>query len=62
MKHTDPNFKLRMPIEVHNHLKATAARQQRTMGAHIVFLLRQEMEKEKASGHVAKQFPDASEQ
>ncbi|GBR19881.1 Arc family DNA-binding protein [Asaia spathodeae] len=50
MKHTDPQMKIRLPLEVHRHVKASAKRQERTMNGYIVFLLRQEMEKEKATG------------
>ncbi|GBR01974.1 Arc family DNA-binding protein [Asaia lannensis] len=47
MKHTDPQMKIRLPLDVHRHVKLSAKRQERTMNGYIVFLLRQEMEKEK---------------
>lgn len=58
-KQPAPDFKLRIPADVRLHLKAKSQEQQRSMGAHIVFLLRQEMEKEKASGNAGKLTPDA---
>lgn len=61
MKHDDPNFKLRLPPEVHDYLKRKSRQQERTMGAHIVFLLRQEMQKE-ASGSGLATSPNASQQ
>jgi len=61
MRSDDPNFKLRLPPEVHDHLKRKSRQQERTMGAHIVFLLRQEMEKE-ASGRALESSPDVSAQ
>jgi len=61
MRSDDPNFKLRLPPEVHDHLKRKSRQQERTMGAHIVFLLRQEMQKE-APGPSLATNPDASQQ
>ncbi len=57
-----PQIHIRLEQSVKDFLQRRARQQERTMGAHITFLLRQEMEKEKASGHVAKQSPDASQQ
>lgn len=62
MTHTDPQMKIRLPLEVHRHVKASAKRQERTMNGYIVFLLRQEMEKEKAPDPALESKSDASEQ
>ncbi|MBS1029447.1 hypothetical protein [Gluconobacter albidus] len=62
MKHSFPQMKIRLPPEVHAHAKEMACRQERSLSAHIVFLLRQEMEKEKASGASLATTPDASYQ
>lgn len=48
MKQPHRDFKLRIPLEVHRHLMDASRKQKRSMGSHIVFLLQQEMEKEKA--------------
>lgn len=42
------HFKIAMPQDVKDWLSRTAPRHQRSRSAHIIFLLRQEMEKEKA--------------
>ncbi|CDG39640.1 MULTISPECIES: toxin-antitoxin system HicB family antitoxin [Asaia] len=55
-------MKIRLPLELHRHVKASAKRQERTMNGYIVFLLRQEMEKEKATGPAVESSPVASEQ
>ncbi|BBC81294.1 regulatory protein [Acetobacter orientalis] len=47
MSHSYPQMKIRLPPDVHDHVKGAAKRQQRSLSGHIVFLLRQEMEKEK---------------
>lgn len=53
------HFKIAMPQDVKDWLSHTAPRHQRSRSAHIIFLLRQEMEKEKASGNAGKLTPDA---
>ncbi|NVN02922.1 MULTISPECIES: Arc family DNA-binding protein [Asaia] len=62
MKHTDPQVKIRLPEELHRHLKMSARHEERTMSGHIVFLLRQDMEKEKGTGAEFGHLPDASNQ
>jgi len=62
MRQNDPNFKLRMPGEVHDYLKRKSQQQERTMSAHIVFLLRQDMKNEKASDAALESTSDASHQ
>lgn len=42
----NPHFKIAMPPDVRNWLDVAAKQAQRSRSAHIVFLLRQEMEKE----------------
>ncbi|WP_146221635.1 hypothetical protein [Komagataeibacter oboediens] len=59
MSRTDPMIHIRLAPEVKDFLSSRAKQQERTMGAHITFLLRQEMEKEKAPGRLAA-IPDAS--
>lgn len=59
MSHSYPQMKIRLPPDVHDHVKGAAKRQQRSLSGHIVFLLRQEMEKEKASDHAVGSEPDA---
>lgn len=51
------HFKIALPQEVKQFLEYRARQQERSMSAHIIYLLRQDMEK--APGHVAKQSPDA---
>ncbi|WP_156470167.1 Arc family DNA-binding protein [Acetobacter cerevisiae] len=58
---TGTQMKIRLPPEVHAHVKEMASRQERSLNGHIVFLLRQEMEKEKASGPAVGSKPDASD-
>ncbi|GBR15561.1 hypothetical protein [Gluconobacter frateurii] len=41
------HFKIPMPPDVRDWLDKTAPKAQRSRGAHVIFLLRQEMEKEK---------------
>ncbi|MDE7540440.1 hypothetical protein [Gluconobacter sphaericus] len=41
------HFKIPMPPDVRDWLDKAAPRVQRSRGAHVIFLLRQEMEKEK---------------
>ncbi|MFT9025917.1 toxin-antitoxin system HicB family antitoxin [Acetobacter indonesiensis] len=54
-------MKIRLPPDVHTHVKEMAAKQERSLNGHIVFLLRQEMEKEKAPGNsLQATSPDAS--
>jgi hypothetical protein len=52
---------IRLAPEVKDFLFACAKKQERTMGAHITFLLRQEMEKEKAPEHGLENRSDASQ-
>ncbi|WP_415512776.1 Arc family DNA-binding protein [Acetobacter papayae] len=47
MTHSYPQLKFRLPPDVHSYVKEAAKRQERSLNGHIVFLLRQEMEKEK---------------
>jgi len=47
MKVRDPQIHIRLEPSVKDFLQRRAKQQERTMGAHITFLLRQEMEKEK---------------
>lgn len=56
------HFKIAMPQDVKDWISRTAPRHQRSRSAHIIFLLRQEMEKEKAPGMSLQATPDASEQ
>lgn len=60
MTHSYPQMKIRLPPEVHAHAKEAAKRQERSLSGHIVFLLRQEMEKEKAPDHALGKLSDAS--
>ncbi|MFT8655952.1 MAG: toxin-antitoxin system HicB family antitoxin [Acetobacter papayae] len=60
MTHSYPQMKIRLPPAVHAHVKEMAIRQERSLNAHIVFLLRQEMEKEKASDLALGKQSDAS--
>lgn len=62
MTHSYPQMKIRLPPDVHAHVKEMAARQERSLNGHIVFLLRQEMEKEKAPEPRLGNRSDASEQ
>lgn len=55
------HFKIPMPDDVRAWLDISAPKAQRSRGAHIIFLLRQEMEKEKAPG-ADQSNPDASHQ
>lgn len=59
MSRQDPQIHIRLEPSVKDFLKRSAKQQERTIGAHISFLLRQEMEKEKAPGALGSQ-PDAS--
>ncbi|WP_308719023.1 hypothetical protein [Komagataeibacter xylinus] len=61
MARRDPMIHIRLATEVKDFLAYRAKNQERTMGAHITFLLKQEMETEKAPGRLAAS-PDASEQ
>ncbi|ASC05167.1 Arc family DNA-binding protein [Acetobacter pasteurianus] len=61
MTHSYPQMKIRLPPEVHAHAKEAAKRQERSLSSHIVFLLRQEMEKEKAPEHGLENRSDASD-
>lgn len=54
------HFKIPMPSDVREWLDKVAPKAQRSRGAHVIFLLRQEMEKEKASGSSLQTNPDAS--
>ncbi len=54
------HFKIPMPDDVRQWLDRAAPRAERSRGAHVIFLLRQEMEKEKASGPSLATNPDAS--
>ncbi|GBR41250.1 hypothetical protein NKW55_15670 [Gluconobacter kondonii] len=56
------HFKIPMLPDVRDWLDRAAPRVQRSRGAHVIFLLRQEMEKEKASGASLQTTPDASQQ
>lgn len=62
MSRQDPQIHIRLEPSVKDFLQRCAKQQERTMGAHITFLLRQEMEKEKASGASLATTPDASQQ
>ncbi|MEE8663509.1 MAG: hypothetical protein SOH81_08010 [Acetobacter sp.] len=54
------HFKIPMPPDVRDWLDRVAPKAQRSRGAHVIFLLRREMEKEKASGASLATTPDAS--
>lgn len=54
-------MKIRLPSDVHTHVKEMARRQERSLNGHIVFLLRKEMEKEKAPEHGLENRSDASD-
>ncbi|NVN02216.1 MULTISPECIES: hypothetical protein [Asaia] len=56
------HFKIPMPDDVRAWLDRSAPKAQRSRGAHIIFLLRQEMEKEKAPDPALESKSDASEQ
>ncbi|MBF0877240.1 hypothetical protein HKD21_10325 [Gluconobacter cerevisiae] len=58
----DPQIHIRLEQSVKDFLQRRAKQQERTMGAHITFLLRQEMEKEKASDPAVGSKSDASNQ
>lgn len=60
MTHSYTQMKLRLPPDVHSYIKGAANHQERSLNGHIVFLLKQIMEKEKAPGNDANQTPDAS--
>lgn len=47
MSRRDPQIHIRLDPSVHEFLVRRAKQQERTMGAHISFLLRQEMKTEK---------------
>ena len=55
-------FKLAMPPDVRAWLDRASEAAGRSRTMHIIFLLKQEMDKEKALGPIAKQTPNASEQ
>ncbi|MBS1093826.1 hypothetical protein [Gluconobacter wancherniae] len=48
MSRINPLIHIRLEPSVKDFLQRRAKQQERTMGAHITFLLRQEIEKEKA--------------
>ncbi|WP_160171359.1 Arc family DNA-binding protein [Kozakia baliensis] len=50
MEAATKQLKVRLPEDVKLFLEQRARQQERSMGAHIVFLLRQDMEIEAASG------------
>jgi hypothetical protein len=54
------HFKIPMPLDVRDWLDRVAPKAQRSRGAHVIFLLRREMEKEKASEHGLGNRSDAS--
>lgn len=57
------HFKIPMPDDVRQWLDRAAPRAERSRGAHVIFLLRQEMEKEQADGaQLAGTTPSASQQ
>lgn len=60
MPYSYPQLKFRLPPDVHSYVKEAAKRQERSLNGHIVFLLRQEMEKEKASDLALGKQSDAS--
>lgn len=62
MSHTNSMIHIRLEPDVKMFLLARSKQQVRTMGAHITFLLRQEMEKEKASELMAASRSDAFHQ
>ncbi|WP_336717565.1 hypothetical protein [Asaia bogorensis] len=62
MSKRDPQIHIRLAPNVHEFLVRRARQQERTMGAHITFLLRQEMQKEKAPDPALESKSDASEQ
>jgi len=62
MNTRDPQIHIRLEPSVKAFLQRRAKQQERTMGAHITFLLRQEMEKEKAPDPAVESKSDASEQ
>ncbi|MCX5616996.1 hypothetical protein NQF87_08450 [Bombella sp. TMW 2.2559] len=53
---------IRIPAQIKRWLAGEAKRNERSINAQTVFVLRQEMDKEKALGPIAKQTPNASEQ
>lgn len=55
------HFKIPMPDDVREWLDKAAPKAQRSRGAHVLFLLRQEMEKEKASDLALGKQSDASD-
>lgn len=55
------HFKIPMPDDVREWLDKAAPKAQRSRGAHVIFLLRQEMEKEKAPEHGLENRSDASD-
>ncbi|BCZ75915.1 Arc type transcriptional repressor [Acetobacter phage phiAX1] len=59
MSRQDPQIHIRLEPSVKDFLQRRAKQQERTMGAHISFLLRQEMKTEKASDQPGSN-PDAS--
>lgn len=54
------HFKIPMPDDVREWLDKAAPMAERSRGAHVIFLLRQEMEKEKASDLALGKQSDAS--
>ncbi|AOW48365.1 hypothetical protein A4R89_01930 [Acetobacter ascendens] len=60
MKHTYPQFKLRLLPEVKIWLENGARESHRSISGQINFLLSEIMEKEKASGPAVGSKPDAS--
>ena len=54
------HFKIPMPDDVREWLDKAAPKAQRSRGAHVLFLLPQEMEKEKAPEHGLGNRSDAS--
>lgn len=55
-----PQFKLRIPHELKQWLRQKSKDNERSMSAHIIYVLKQKMTEEKASGSSLATFPDAS--
>lgn len=61
MARSDAMIHVRLAPELKEFICLRAKDQERSINAHVVFLIRQEMEKEKASGNAGKLNPDASD-
>lgn len=61
MARSDPMIHIRLAQDVKDFLSSSARKQERTMGAQITFLLRKEMEKEKAPDHALGKLSGASQ-